>query len=77
MRQIDVALRLGQRQTYVSRIEHGKQPMDLVEVIHFCDAVGVDPVDFIGRYEAFLKVRIRPGDLENHRRVHKPKRPRR
>ena len=77
MRQTDMAKRLGRNQPYVSNCELGQRRMDLAEIRQFCKVVGIELPDFIERFEALRKTKSRPSNLENHRRVPKPKRRRR
>ena len=73
LRQADVARKLGRVPSFVSKIEHGRHRIDVAELSQFCDVVGIDLLVFCRRYRAYLKVRSRPEELENHRRIHKPK----
>lgn len=41
--QAEVACRLGQTQSFVSKCERGERRLDIVELLHFCKAVGADP----------------------------------
>ena len=51
LRQVDVAERLGQPQSYVSRYESAEQRLDLVELRAVCDALGVSLAEFVRRFE--------------------------
>ena len=46
-RQEDVAKVLQKPQSYISKIESGERTIDLIELIAFCDAIGVKPITFI------------------------------
>lgn len=48
--QVQVASKLGQSQSYVSKYENGEQRLDLVELEAVCKAVGTPLVDFVKRY---------------------------
>ncbi len=48
--QADLADRLGQSQSYVSKYESGEQRLDLIELETICNAVGIPLKKFIGRY---------------------------
>jgi transcriptional regulator with XRE-family HTH domain len=74
IRQADMAKKLGRNQTIVSNYELGHHRLDLSGIRQVCGVVGLEPLDFFQRFEAFLKEKSRPSDLENHRRIHKPKR---
>lgn len=41
--QVELAGRLGNTQTFVSKVERGERRMDLVEFTEFCDALEIDP----------------------------------
>lgn len=51
LRQIDVATRLDQPQSFVSKYESGERRLGLLELEQVCAACGVDLVDFIRRYQ--------------------------
>ena len=51
LRQADVAARLHQPQSFVSKYESGERRLDLLEVRAVCAAVGVSFDDFIARFE--------------------------
>lgn len=46
LRQVDVAVRAGWPQSVVSKIEAGERTADAVEILVWCDAVGVQMVEF-------------------------------
>lgn len=48
--QADLADRLGQTQSYVSKYESGEQRLDLIELEAICKAVGLPLKKFIERY---------------------------
>lgn len=50
--QIELAKRLGQTQSFVSKCERGERRIDVVELRHFCRALKVPLADFIKRLEA-------------------------
>ena len=51
LRQVDVAEKLGQPQSYVSRIESAEQRADLPELRAVCAALGINLADFVRRFE--------------------------
>lgn len=56
--QVQLADRLGQTQTFISKCERGERRLDVIEVRDFCDAIGISFPDFIQALEAkiaFLK----------------------
>jgi transcriptional regulator with XRE-family HTH domain len=54
LRQVDVAERLGEPQSFVSKFESGERRLDLIEVREVCRAVGVSLTDFVKRFEESL-----------------------
>ncbi len=51
MRQEDLAEKLGQPQSFVSRYESGERRVDLLELERICGVLGVSLGDFVARYE--------------------------
>ena len=45
-----VAERIGQTQSYVSKYESGEQRLDLIELEAVCNAVGLPLTEFVRRY---------------------------
>ncbi|MBX3415235.1 MAG: helix-turn-helix transcriptional regulator [Pirellulales bacterium] len=54
LRQLDLAEKLGQPQSFVSKYESGERRLDLLEIRHICQAVGIPLRDFIDRLEKSL-----------------------
>ncbi len=52
--QADLAGRLDQPQSFVSKYESGERLLDIVELRRVCEAVGVSLTDFIRRWEDSL-----------------------
>jgi transcriptional regulator with XRE-family HTH domain len=48
--QHQIAKKIGQTQSYVSKYEHGEQRLDLIELEAVCDAAGVSLSEFVRRY---------------------------
>lgn len=48
--QSQLAEKIGQTQSYVSKYENGEQRLDLIELELVCKAVGVSLTDFVERY---------------------------
>lgn len=48
--QAQLAEKLGQTQSYVSKYENGEQRLDLMELEAVCGAVDVSLLDFVRRY---------------------------
>ncbi len=51
MSQVQLAERLGQTQTFVSKCERGERRLDLVEVRAFCIAMGVSFPAFVSEFD--------------------------
>lgn len=54
LRQQDLADRLQQPQSFVSKYEIGERRLDLLEVREICSACGITLRDFVERFEARL-----------------------
>ncbi|HNP64153.1 MAG TPA: helix-turn-helix transcriptional regulator [Woeseiaceae bacterium] len=54
LRQVDVAERLDQPQSFVSKYESGERRLDLLELESVCAACETDLVEFVRRYRAKL-----------------------
>lgn len=52
MTQAQMASRIEQTQSYVSKYENGEQRLDLIELQAVCDAAGISLVTFVERYLA-------------------------
>ncbi|HAI93557.1 MAG TPA: transcriptional regulator [Xanthomonadaceae bacterium] len=48
--QIELAERLGNTQTFVSKCERGERRIDAVELVEFAEAMGVAPQELLGEY---------------------------
>ena len=55
LRQQDIADRLGQPQSFVSRYESGGRRLDIVELREVCEACTVSLTEFSSRFERILK----------------------
>lgn len=53
--QADLAVRLGETQSFVSKCERGERRLDIVEVRAFCRAIGVTFVDFVHSLDRTLE----------------------
>lgn len=51
LRQSDLAQRLGQPQSFVSKYESGERRLDLLEIRDICTAVGISLQEFVRRFE--------------------------
>jgi transcriptional regulator with XRE-family HTH domain len=50
MSQVELASRLGNTQTFVSKCERGERRIDAVELVEFAEALGVPPQELLGEY---------------------------
>lgn len=48
--QVELASRLGNTQTFVSKCERGERRIDLVEFVEFAESIGVSPTDLMADY---------------------------
>ena len=53
--QNDLASRLGETQSFVSKCERGERRMDVVELREFCKAMGITLDKFIMQFEKGLR----------------------
>ena len=58
--QVDLAERLGNTQTFVSKCERGERRIDAVELVEFAEALGVEPLGLLGEYLEQRAARLRP-----------------
>ena len=63
--QVELAARLGNTQTFVSKCERGERRIDAVELVEFSEALGVSPLELLGEY---LEQRSR-GLFPKHRKT--------
>lgn len=54
LRQVDVAKRLGEPQSFVSKYESGERQLNLPELRHVCKAMGISLTELVRRYEESL-----------------------
>lgn len=50
MSQVELASRLGNTQTFVSKCERGERRIDAVELVEFAEALGVQPLGLLSEY---------------------------
>jgi transcriptional regulator with XRE-family HTH domain len=55
LRQGDLAVRLGQPQSFVSKYESGERRLDVLELRQICNAIGISLREFAARLEDSLK----------------------
>lgn len=54
--QVDLAARLGETQSFVSKCERGERRLDIVEVRVFCRAMGIPFTQFTRKLERALSM---------------------
>jgi transcriptional regulator with XRE-family HTH domain len=54
LRQEDLAARLNEPQSFVSKCESGERRLDLIELRQLCDALGVTLLELVERFEEQL-----------------------
>jgi len=54
LRQVDLAKRLGQPQSFVSKYESGERRLDILELRAVCEAVGITLQEFVTDLEERL-----------------------
>lgn len=52
IRQVDLAMRLGRPQSFVSKYESGEKTLTFLEVKEVCQALGITLKEFVKRFEA-------------------------
>jgi transcriptional regulator with XRE-family HTH domain len=55
--QEDVAARIGETQSFVSKVERGERRIDIVELRVFCQAFGVTLKHFVDAFEASVPIK--------------------
>jgi ribosome-binding protein aMBF1 (putative translation factor) len=50
-----VAVRLGQSQSFVSKCERGERRIDVIELNHFCHAIGISLSEFIDELTSMIE----------------------
>ncbi|MBL8794657.1 MAG: helix-turn-helix transcriptional regulator [Planctomycetia bacterium] len=56
LRQEDLAARLREPQSFVSKYESGERRLDLIELRQVCAAVGVSLLELVNRFEEQLRL---------------------
>ena len=52
--QVELAKRLKQTQTYVSKCERGERRLDLVETRWYCQGLGIAFAEFVAKFDAAI-----------------------
>jgi len=58
--QVEMAERLGETQTFVSKCERGERRLDLIELRRFCQALELPLTSFVANLEKILQRESRP-----------------
>jgi transcriptional regulator with XRE-family HTH domain len=53
--QVDLAERVGETQSFISKCERGERRIDLVELWTFCAAMDITLNEFVSRFQKMLK----------------------
>lgn len=53
--QVALSDRLGVTQSFLSKCERGERRIDIAELDHFCDAMGISMADFVVKLEKSWK----------------------
>ncbi len=54
LKQTDLAERLGQSQSFVSKYESGERRLDLLELRQICEALGMSLLEFVRKFESSI-----------------------
>jgi transcriptional regulator with XRE-family HTH domain len=58
--QVDLAARLNETQSFVSKCERGERRLDLVQLAEFCRALNLPLIDFVQEYQQRCRPRPSP-----------------
>lgn len=67
MSQAELAERLGNTQTFVSKCERGERRIDAVELVEFAEALGVPPLELLKSYLEQRRRGLLPKDRKTRR----------
>jgi len=54
LKQTDLAEKLGQSQSFVSKYESGERRLDLLELRQICEALGISLLEFVRKFESSI-----------------------
>lgn len=57
--QVELAKRLKETQSWVSKCERGERRLDIIELRAFCEAMGISFLEFCQRLDADLRTGVR------------------
>ena len=72
--QVVLAERLGNRQVFVSKLENGDRRMDVVDLLEYCRAAGIDFCRFVRELKVAVDQLPRPRDRKLAVRTRRPPR---
>jgi len=55
LQQRPISRLLGKPEQFINKVEHGKQRIDVVEFLDFCQALGIEPATTLGELLAATK----------------------
>lgn len=55
-KQNELADKLGIKQSFISKTESGDRRLDVIELLEYCEAMGLSLTDFVFRFESKLQV---------------------
>lgn len=73
MSQEQLGNKLGNTQTFVSKMERGERRIDVVEFVEFCSACGADPEDILREYLVRRSKSTTPKSRSSRKTTHRPK----
>lgn len=65
--QVDLAKKLKEDQSWVSKVERGIRRLDLVELALWCQALGIPLSQFVAHYEDRLGMALEQAQAKTHR----------
>lgn len=68
LRQEDLAERLDEPQSFISKYESGERRLDFIELRHVCKATGVSLAEFVARFEEYLRACNQMTDSSDNRK---------
>lgn len=68
MNQTDVAMALGQFQSWVARLESGERRVDVVEFLELADVIGFDPCEVLRQVREVMQPKARSRHPRHPRR---------
>lgn len=74
--QVEVAVRLGVEQSFISKVERRERRLDVTELRAFCAVLGIGLSEFVSRFEAALqppRQRTTDGERSSRSKARVPK----